>query len=326
MSEHKDVSRRGFMARSVAAAAAVGVGANAASADDEKPVHEDNRGMPCGRLGKAKISRLMIGGNLLSGYMHCRDLKYVNRLFREYATREKIMEALRLAEEGGVNTVFETGGEYVEEYNTRMKGKMQFIPHIRPAESPEAIEEMVKRNIDIGSVAHYMWGLQSDLLVRDGKVDQLKRAVEIAKKYDLPVGVGSHSIQVPMACEKHDIPCDYYVKTLHTDDYPSALPPEQQTDFMWSAGSENPHWYDNQWCIDAPGIIDFFQMVEKPWIAFKVLAAGAIRPREGMTHAFEGGADFVPIGMFDFQVEENCDLAKRIIRRADGNRKRPWRA
>lgn len=324
MSQSKDVSRRGFMARSVAAAAAVGVGAQVASAEEDRPVHEDFNGMPCGRLGKAKLSRLMIGGNLLSGYMHCRDLKYVNRLFREYATREKILEALRLAEAGGINTVFETGGEYVQEYNDRMNGHMQFIPNIKPAESPEVIEETVKRNIDIGSVAHYMWGVQTDVLVRDGKVDQLKRAVEIAKKYDLPVGVGSHSLAAPKACEELGIPCDFYVKTFHSVDYPSALPPEQQTDFMWSPGSNNPHWYDNQWCIDPEGIIEFFQNVKKPWFAFKVLAAGAIRPREGLTYAFEGGADFVPIGMFDFQVEENCDLAKRIIRRADGNRKRPW--
>ena len=65
--------------------------------------------------------------------------------------------------------------------------------------------------------------------------------------------------------------------------------------------------------------------VKKPWIAFKILAAGAIDPRQGFAHAFHNGADFVAVGMFDFQVKDNCDLARRLIER-EKNRPRPWRA
>ena len=72
-------------------------------------------------------------------------------------------------------------------------------------------------------------------------------------------------------------------------------------------------------------IDQFFREVTKPWVAFKVLAAGAISPRDGLKHAFENGADFVPFGMFDFQIEEDARLATRIIRRAK-KRARPRRA
>jgi hypothetical protein len=61
------------------------------------------------------------------------------------------------------------------------------------------------------------------------------------------------------------------------------------------------------------------------WIAFKVLAAGAIHPREGFKFAFDNGADFICVGMFDFQVRENVIIAKDAVARAR-DRQRSWRA
>ena len=76
--------------------------------------------IPCGMIGKAKISRLLLGGNLISGFMHSRDLKYVNSLFRAYATDEKMLETLKIAEQCGINTVFETGGEFRRKLQSRI--------------------------------------------------------------------------------------------------------------------------------------------------------------------------------------------------------------
>jgi hypothetical protein len=77
------------------------------------------------------------------------------------------------------------------------------------------------------------------------------------------------------------------------------------------------------WCINPDETIEFMKTVTKPWLAFKVLAAGAILPRHGFAHAFKNGADFIAVGMFDFQVEENCQLVPRLVRR-EQNRDRPW--
>ena len=67
--------------------------------------------------------------------------------------------------------------------------------------------------------------------------------------------------------------------------------------------------------------------VRKPWIAFKVLAAGAIHPQKGFRFAFENGADFANVGMFDFQVREDAILARDIIAEIERKgRARPWTA
>ena len=56
-------------------------------------------------------------------------------------------------------------------------------------------------------------------------------------------------------------------------------------------------------------------------------AAGAIPPRAGFPYAFNRGADFILVGMFDWQIEEDAKLARRVVAAvasADSKRTRPW--
>ncbi|HUU89623.1 MAG TPA: hypothetical protein VM238_00280 [Phycisphaerae bacterium] len=324
MSEPKSVSRRAFLGGSLAAAGALGAMAvPTTSTAAATPAPAD--AMPCGTIGKARISRVLLGGNLISGCMHARDLAYVGQLFRAYVNEDKILETLRLAEQHGINTVFETGASYIQRYNRECGGHMQFIPHIEVSVGQKEgdLEDHIQRQVDSGAVALYVWGVAGDKLVQAGEIDRLARAVDLAKAHDLPVGVGGHSLLVPMACEKHKVPCDFYVKTFHRDDYPSATPKELRKEFIWLDGGKG--WYDNMWCINPEETIAFMKTVAKPWIAFKILAAGGIRPRDGLKYAFDNGADLAAVGMFDFQIAEDCQLARAAIRAAH-NRPRPWRA
>jgi hypothetical protein len=299
----------------------------AAPASESAPVSTVEP-IPCGAIGKIKISRMMLGGNLIGGGMHSRDLKYVRSLFRAYVTEEKLMQTLKLAETHGINTVFETGANYVERYNREFRGHMQIIPHIevRFGQAESDLKDHIQQQVDTGAAALYVWGVSADSLVKAGAGTQLLRAVELAKAHSLPIGVGGHSLLVHKECERLQVPCDFYVKTFHSDDYPSATPKELRQDFMWmGGGKEYKGWYDNMWCINPEETAEFMKTVTKPWVAFKVLAAGAIHPRQGFAHAFDNGADFIAVGMFDFQIAENCDLLRKQIKRSQ-ERSRPWRA
>ena len=192
MSDSSPVSRRDFLGNSVAALAAGGTAlATAAEATaaaqpgpPANPPPPHPTGMPYGMIGKVKISRLMLGGNLVTGCMHCRDLKYVPELFRAYVTEEKIFETFKLAEEYGINTVFESGGHFVHRYNKEFGGHMQIIPSIHPdvSQSEHKIKDEIKVMVDSGVPALYVWGVAADDLVRNGRVDVIAKAVEFAKK------------------------------------------------------------------------------------------------------------------------------------------------
>lgn len=330
MSQSEGTNRRSFLNRSlVAAGALAAVGTQVRAADPPAPAATPPAAapakLPCGLLGKANISRMLLGGNLVSGCMHSRDLHYVGQLFRAYVTEQKMMETLRLAEENGINTVFETGAEFVQKYNREHNGHMQFIPHIEVdlTKTDQQLKDHIKRQVDSGAVALYVWGVAADSLVKAGAIDRIAKAIDFAKAHSLPVGVGGHSLLVPMECEKRQIPCDFYVKTFHADDYPSATPKELRQEWIWLTGGKG--WYDNMWCINAEETAAFMKTVTKPWVAFKVLAAGAIQPRQGFQYAFKNGADFIAVGMFDFQIKENCEIAAKVVR-AFKDRERPWRA
>jgi len=131
------------------------------------------------------------------------------------------------------------------------------------------------------------------------------------RRNGLVAGIGSHFLAAIKKCAEQGIEPDFCMKTFHHDNYWSARPGEQQ--------------HDNRYCDDREETIEFMRSFQKPWIAFKVLAAGAIHPRDGFRFAFENGADFICVGVYDFQVVEDANIAHDILR-ADLKRQRPWRA
>jgi len=125
-------------------------------------------------------------------------------------------------------------------------------------------------------------------------------------------------------CDRRKIRPDYYVKTFHHDRYWSATPKERRKKFCVDGPPSLDHneFHDNIFCLDAEGTAEFMLERPEPWIAFKVLAAGAITPKSGFKHAFENGADFVAVGMFDFEVKEDLAALQQVL--TGLQRERSW--
>jgi hypothetical protein len=308
-----DVTRRDFVKGSIAATAgaALVAGLQAQNAAAQAPPADAPK-IPMAKIGDVELSRLMLGGNLISGYSHSRDLSYVSSLMRHYNTDAKIIETLQIAEAHGINSVNMATWDDMKAIREHVKngGKMKLVMAANPIR-----EEMtqVQQAIDMGGDIIYIQGACADKLVAQGKIDLIAKEIDYIKNAGIPAGIGAHTLRVIVECEKAGIPVDFYQKTLHTHDYPSAAKPEETAD----VGS-----WDNSWCKDPEKVIEVMAGIKKPWVAFKVMAAGAITPQKAFPHAFNNGADFVLAGMFDFQVEEDAKVACEAI--ANVKRTRPW--
>ena len=313
-----EINRRTFLAGSVLASAAARA-AGAAPAAAAKP-KAPAQPMPKGKIGKLPISRLLLGGNLLTHYTHSRDLKYVYKLTEHYNTDEKILETMALAEEHGIDTLSihtVPRALAVMKKHRERGGKMKWIicPTAPLDKGLVAYGKQVLELVDMGTEAIYLWGVRGDALF--AKPDVMAEAVKVAKDHGLASGVGCHDLRVVQACEKHGVPADFYIKTFHHHKYPSGPKPEE----LKRPYSENPGY----WCKDPKETIDFMRTVEKPWIAFKVMAAGAIPPQNAFRYVFQNGADHVLAGMFDFEIAQDADIARKAVAAAV-KRPRPWQS
>jgi len=262
--------------------------------------------VPRARIGKVWLSRMILGGNLIGGWAHARDLIYVSKLVKAYHTREKIFETFRLAEACGINTILTNPilCDVINDYWKHGGGKIQFVSDCGGNDTLK----MIQKSIDAGACACYIQGGAADKLVSQGRFDVIEKGLELIRRNGLPAGIGGHKLQTIKGCVQEGLIPDFWMKTLHHHGY-------------WSARLQPRH--DNIWCEQPEETIAYMRTLRQPWIAFKTLAAGAIHPRDGFRYAFENGADLICVGMYDFQIVEDCNILADVLGRKL-NRQRDW--
>ncbi len=276
--------------------------------------------IPSGIIKGHNIGRLICGGNLISGYAHSRDLIYVSDFLKKYHTTEKVIETFKLCEASGINTTAVGASELpmqiLQKY-WKQGGKIQWIAPVYPDEKD--YKKIIDVVTDNGAMGVMLIGNLGDQWAREGKFDLINNVVEYTKSKGVISGIAGHELSTFQGVEENGIDTDFYMKTLHDSTY-------------WSWRDNEPkdkmiidnYNIDNYWARKPQETIDFMESLNKPWVAFKVLAAGAFHPRQGFKYVFENGADFACVGMFDFQVVEDANILNEILEDGNFTRKRSW--
>ena len=137
--------------------------------------------MPVGKIGNQGFSRMFIGGNLIGGWSHSRDLRYVSTLMRQYNTEAKIRETLELAETHGINAI----NTWVKQDNSALfnhwkaGGKIKWFSQARL--DPAGGFSQIQRAIDEGAVAVHLTGDTCDKLLDRGEFEKVGESIDFMK-------------------------------------------------------------------------------------------------------------------------------------------------
>lgn len=251
-------------------------------------------GLPTFQLGKHKISRLIVGGNPFSFIAHAEPLVYSGKLFKQYFTHEKVSEILSQCTRNGINTFLGRIDEnvlgFLKLYETTHGSRIPWIAQTSAKPQQGATKSDVEKNIgvaaDNGAIGCYIQGQSADYFVAQGNLKELAGHVALIRRLGMLVGIGAHENETIEQVEKAGLAPDFYMKTFNRLGYYDT----------------NPHRTG-----------EIMAGTKTPWIAFKILAAGRIEPEDGFRFALQAGAHLLCVGMFDFQVEDNVRLARKLM-------------
>jgi hypothetical protein len=301
--------RRDFLARACGAAAVAAASRVAASGRVAPDTYfQAPQALPTIRLGPHRITRLIAGGNPVGGFGH--SVPNMSRHMLEYFTLERTIEFLERCEREGINT---WQFDHMEKPNAALRtvrgrgSKLNFIClHAeRPRDAP--IKTVIA---DMNPIAIVHHGGVTDSMFRSGKSGQVRDFVKKVHDHGVLAGVSSHCPDnvKRMADEgwENDLfmTCFYYV----------TRPREEQQKLLGKVAVDEPFFES-----DPVEMIEVIRQVNKPCLAFKILAAGRLcSSQESVEKAFKFAferikpSDAVIVGMyprFEDEVRLNVGYA-----------------
>ncbi len=244
-------------------------------------------------MGNHQVSRLICGGNPFGGHAHG-NLAYLSKLFREYFTDDKIAETLQVSAANGINTALIEIEDNIlrslDLYEERMVHRIQWICQIPPDRKEVGLMKHMKQQIQIASdnkaIAAFIQGAATEEMFASGQTEELRELIALMREKGIVPGVCSHHPEIIEKADELELGAEFYMMTLNRVDY---------------------H------CDDPEGAKATMEKLDTPFLSFKVLGAGRDEPEAGFRNAFDAGATFIAVGMFDFQVKENAELVNKIL-------------
>jgi hypothetical protein len=252
-------------------------------------------------LGKLQVSRMLIGGNMFSGFSHIspqRDSEMIR-----YYTTERIKATLRQAEQLGINTFLGRADRHVARFLREYwdeGGKIQWFA--QTASELSSLSGSISAAIDHGASAVYIHGGKMDWLHAGRDLDQAVKGVEQIRKAGLTAGIATHRPPVLAWAESQKLPVDFYMCSYYDPT------PRTENPMHDPAAGET---YDTK---DRDAMVAMIGRLSKPAIHYKILAGGRTPPAQafGFLKQHWRDGDAVCVGIYTKEkpdmIRENLSL------------------
>jgi len=265
--------------------------------------------LPTVRIGNADVTRLIVGGNPLSGISHWTSDMDWDML--RYYTMPRLQQLLEDCWKSGINTVQSRGDRhqmrmYLE--HRENGGQMQWIA--QTASEFRDIHANIDQIASYKPVAIYHHGTHTDNSWHEGKIDQVRDFLKRIHDHGLPAGIGTHIPQVVEYAEEHGWETDFYMCCFYNlaRGYKSA-PAVQQSSYA----------QEQYQIADRDPMTAMMRQVKKPCLGFKILAATRnTKTPQDTRSAFEYAfshikpIDAVVVGMFPKYRDQAAENARYV--------------
>jgi hypothetical protein len=303
VTDHNALSRRGALLVGLAAAAP-------GTAEADKA--------PVIRLGPHTVSRLIVGGNPISGNSHI-DV-HASRDMTDYFTAANVKKLLSRCQRAGVNTWQSRADRHIVRllHEFRLEGgQIQWI-----AQTASELGNIPGHIRSIAAtakpIAIYNHGSHTDAQFKLGKMNIVREHCKIMRDCGVLAGVGTHIPEVVDLVESEGWDVDFYMTCLFN------LSRSQEEASRFAGTAVRGEYFRD---ADREDMLRRVRQTSKPCLIFKVYGAGRhcqstdrMRGALNLTFRYAKPSDAVVIGMFPKyteQVDENCRLVAEAIRSAE---------
>ncbi|MHC4716105.1 MAG: hypothetical protein ACYS5V_03990 [Planctomycetota bacterium] len=253
-------------------------------------------------IGSVRVSRFIIGHNPPAGNSHISD--EVDAAMRAYFDDQTVPALYRQAEGLGLRTLMIRGDfrmlHWVELYR-RAGGTMNVIA--QTASEMHDVLDNIRVMAAAGVEAIYHHGTQTDKFWREGRIDDCLDYLKCMRDCGVAVGLGTHQPEIIDYAVQHGWDVDFYMASFYNL---SRMPRE-------SAAVTGQTQYDEEIYVDEDRdrMCRMIRAVDKPVLAFKILAAGRkCASQEQVAEAFRFAyasvkpTDAIVVGLFPRDADE----------------------
>jgi len=259
--------------------------------------------LPTVQISSLEVTRLIIGGNPFSGFSHQSPKRDQEML--DYYTVARLKQALCKAETAGINTTVMRSDTHIQrmlrEYYSE-GGNIQWIAQIGHDSEAFTLERAVDQAVANGAAAAFIHGGVLDRFYSARNSQRVSELIDHIHSHNIPAGVAGHAPQAHLWAYELDVDMDF------------------QTFCFYNCGSLHDGKGDTFSSEDPAKACQAIGRIQRPILAYKIMGAGRVEPRQAFEYAFANikDTDAVVVGMHlgdnEKMIEENAQMVAASIK------------